>query len=587
MKRLLYLISFVSLVVFPLLFSSCEKMDNESSLIEIFAEPLNRGAKVMVDGNEGTWVDGDKICINGDRLAVEHHGGHAYIPYASPASVNRAVYPADIATASLATDETTVTFPAIYHFKTDGSGHQLLELPMAARSTGSNPLEFKHLTGALCFVVHNNGSVPLRLQSLIVKSDKYKLCGTRTVDFSNIESYSIVTDIVADRQIRMLFDTSYVLPAGNELNVMLPIAPVGSDNHFTVELRSHVEDATSSLLYSHTQPATEANRSLLRNQLGYAGVDITNTTGGNIVAMPLLETNDVAEVYVYSPHDFFLWHSVVNGKNVIFQGRSQTYWETPCKIMVDIDMTGYSFTPIMDYRSTLNGNNHTISNLTLESCEEPVSSPCHICGLFYKHNDMTISNLVLDNLNLKHIVNASRNLFMGSLFAITDENSEMSVSGCTIRIGSVIVTGTVSDGFLYFGGLVGQLTKVATFSDCHVTTPSNTLSARNIYWGGLVGYDNNKSLNISNSSWGGVGTISAKVNLWAGGLVGRDVGGNFTAENCEVEGSINATYEGGSYHLLASLIGKYDSPATYNTSGTTSAVTLSLNGVSVTPVDYN
>ncbi len=586
MKRLLYLISFVSLVVFPVLFSSCEKIDDESSLIEIFAEPLNRGAKVMVDGNEGTWVDGDKICINGDRLAVEHHGGHAYIPYASPASVNRAVYPADIATASLATDETTVTFPAIYHFKTDGSGHQLLELPMAARSTGSNPLEFKHLTGALCFVVHNNGSVPLRLQSLIVKSDKYKLSGTRTVDFTDIESFAAVTGTTADRQIRMLFDTGYVLPAGNELNVMLPIAPVGGDNHFTVELRSHVEDATSSLLYSHTQPATEANRSLLRNQLGYVGVDLSNITGGYISATPLCEINGGKYCYIYSSYDLYLWHTAVNEEYVI-QGMGKKYMETQCKIMNNIDMSNYALTPILNFESIFDGNNHTISNLTLESCAEPVLTSNHICGLFYRDVNMSIMNLSLDNLTMRHVENTTSDLFMGALYAKADVGSDMSVSGCTVRICTVDIRGTVSSGALYFGGLVGYLSKVATFSDCHVTTPSSTLSARNIYWGGLVGYDNNKSLNISNSSWGGVGTISVKVNLWAGGLVGRDVGGNFTAENCEVEGSINATYEGGSYHLLASLIGKYDSPATYNTSGTTSAVTLSLNGVAVTPVDYN
>lgn len=575
-------------LVAVLLLAGCEKTDSESHLIEIFTEPLNTGAKVIINGNNGSWVDGDKICLNGTTLSVVHQGEHTYIPCETPAAITRAVYPASLATDALSNDVATLDFPAIYHFKTDASGNQLLELPMAARSSERNPLEFKHLTGALCFVVHNTSSVPLTLQSLTVQSSGYRLNGTRSIDFNNLESLSAVTaTTLALRQIRMFFDQGYELSAGEELNVMVPIPPVGSDNTFTVSLQYHTDDATTSLLYSRTQDGASADRSLLRNQLGYAGMDITNTTGGHIKETPLVEIFGTYS-QIYTPHDFLLWHTAVNGKYEYVEASTpRTYWERPCKLMNDIDMTGYTFTPVMEYQSTLDGNSYTIKNLTLESCDDQTGNHDYVCGLFHNNNNNAISNLTLDNLTLKHTTNITKNLYAGALYAIANGGSNMVLSNCTVNISSINFTGTISSGALYFGGLIGHINKVASISNCHVTTPSNTIAARNIYWGGLIGYQTSKSLSITSSSWNGVGNLSSNVNTRAGGLVGSKGGSLLTVNGCHVEGAINVT-AGGSYIYLAALIGKYDNlPSEPDFSTTTRIVTITLGGIDQTVVDYN
>lgn len=582
-KHLSYFLIFIAPWLLFLL-QGCEKMGSESNMIEIFAEPFHGGAKVQVDGNNSTWIDGDSIAINGDRVAVERREGHAYIPYDAPLSVNRAVYPARMTTGSMASDNVTLTLPAIYHFKTDASGKQLLDIPMAARSTESNPLEFKHLTGALCFVVHNNGSAPLILQSLLVKSSKYQISGSRTFDFTFLESQSAIeTSVASKQQVRMLFDTGYVLEVGATLNVMVPIAPVGSDNHFTINLRYHIENPTSSFFYNRSQPAVGADRSLLRNQLGYAGIELFNSTQSYISVGPLVEiTNNGCQIY--SQHDFILWHTAVNGEYSYSGG---DYIEIPCNINEDIDMTDCVLTPIMSYRANLEGNGHTIKNLTLLSCSDAGSGD-YVCGLFRNDNLNSTSNLILDNLSIMHADNNTGSLHIGSFYALAEQGSNLLLSGCTARIKSVVFTGSVSTGALYYGGLVGQLGKTATFSNCHVVTPINVIAGgKNIYWGGLVGYQSSKALTINNSTWTGTGNLDSGKNMWAGGLLGYKLGGNLTITNCQAQGAINATV-GGSTNKLASLIGLYYTPATVSITSTTPAVTISLNGVAQSPVpQYN
>ena len=140
------------LLLLAFVFASCEK-DNqlEDGLIPVYCEPLGNGTKVsVIDDVKSRWVEGDEISINGQTTQVLFSNGQACVRYTANAnSVNRAVYPASMVgeSTSFASDEIDVTFPAEYHYR-EADGHQQIEIPMVAKSTGTDALEFKHLTGA-------------------------------------------------------------------------------------------------------------------------------------------------------------------------------------------------------------------------------------------------------------------------------------------------------------------------------------------------------------------------------------------------------------------------------------------------------
>lgn len=241
-------------------------------MIEIFAERMGNGSKVLLDGAHSSWVDGDSIRINSDKVVVERINDHAYIRYAAPLSINRAVYPALLASGNLSSDNVTITFPAYYHYRTDGSGHQLLDLPMAARSEDDDPMQFKHLTGALYITVTNTAAVPLTLQSVTIQSNIYQLNGTRSIDLSDLDNIGSVFTTDADlKTVTLVFDTGYTLSANASIKVMIPIMPVGGNgnNIFTIKVRSTSAGQANFYLNSRKQPSG-SDHALARNQLGYA-----------------------------------------------------------------------------------------------------------------------------------------------------------------------------------------------------------------------------------------------------------------------------------------------------------------------------
>ncbi len=255
-----------------LLFSCTKEESDGNGMIEIFAERMGNGSKVLLDGAHSSWVDGDSIRINSDKVVVERINDHAYIRYAAPLSINRAVYPALLASGNLSSDNVTITFPAYYHYRTDGSGHQLLDLPMAARSEDDDPMQFKHLTGALYITVTNTAAVPLTLQSVTIQSNIYQLNGTRSIDLSDLDNIGSVFTTDADlKTVTLVFDTGYTLSANASIKVMIPIMPVGGNgnNIFTIKVRSTSAGQANFYLNSRKQPSG-SDHALARNQLGYA-----------------------------------------------------------------------------------------------------------------------------------------------------------------------------------------------------------------------------------------------------------------------------------------------------------------------------
>lgn len=583
MKKLLSL-PLLSFLLFSL--AACERDDEADSFdgIEVIAEPLSGGAKVAVTGEHGTWVAGERIRINNSVEAVEYHDGSAYIPYATPQEVNRALYPATLTATALSSDLVNVTFPAEYHYQTSG-GRQVLELPMAARSEGRNPLHFSHLTGALCFLVINDeASTPLTLQSLTVVSSGYKLNGTRRINIAAPDTTSAIpATLAADRTVKMYFDHGLVVPAGDTVRVMIPVAPVGADNRFTVTLKYFQDGTNNSFKFSRTQSTGGA---LLRNQLGYAPTNIQTTTGGDIIKKtPFFER--VENVFIINtPLDFSLMSQACSNNWKSPNNPNDYYYNCSYSLNNDLDMSGYILYPIAKFLKVLNGNDKKISNLTIQSS---LYSGNYYCGFFRSSNSAPVVDITFDNLSLQHNVNTSGHLYMGGLVA--SETAAITLNNCNINIGSVSITGTVS-GTIYFGGFFGETANAVTLTNCHVTTPAVTHNVGTIYWGGFAGYvGGNYATSISNSSWSGTGIVNlnSSGNIYAGGLIGYKRSNPFNVNNSSVSGTIRVSLPDDRYYYLGSLIGYFNTPGSPSITSTTRNVEFYLNnGSHVDDIpDYN
>lgn len=556
----------------------CEKTEDDTpdGMIEIFAESMNGGSKVILDGLNATWRSGDEIRINGSTATVKRRGDRAYISDASISEgTNRALYPASLSTVNWGTDNPTITFPAYYHYRTDNTGHQVLDLPMAAYSTGSTPLQFKHLTGALYITVKNTSANSRTIQSVTVKSNTYALNGNVTVAMNTADLISARTGVLRERVVTLVFDEVVNLSTNASVQVMIPILPVGSDNKFTIEVKSYEEGQSTSYLSSRSQ-TSEAYHSLARNQLGYAPMDIPVGE----TPTPVL-TDSGAHMYVIrSATDFVKMTEAINNS---WLPNDAKYYLT-----CDLDMQGISVTTINNdaFVGRIEGENLSISNLVINGIKDGNKA---YCGLFKSLlPNAVIQNITFNNLSLVNVSVGTLPLYVGAIEAYYPDqsNTTLSLSNIIVEIGSFDDGGAT--GNVFFGGLIGCLEDAVPLdiSSCHVSTPTLNISGNNIRLGGLIGQSNGSSrLNIENTSWSGIGTTTIScTNVWAGGLVGQKSVGVFSSQNCTVSGRMVVTATGSS-HYIGSLIGFQNISGSFNITGeNTSGFSASLNRSEIQPI---
>ena len=589
MKRTIRLLVLGSLLALAFPFVGCEKeMDEGDGMIEIFAETMGSNSKVRLDGANSTWENGDPICINGENVSVVRgDNNRAYISYANPQSVNRAVYPASLAANSnLSSDNISLNFPAYYHYRTDASGHQLLELPMAARSEGNASLKFKHLTGALYVTVKNTANVPLIIQSVTVASNHYQLNGTfdginlnssGSISITPIRSYS-----PSSRYVSLIFDDGYTLNANESIRVMLPVLPVGGatglPNDFTINVKTCSTNKQN--LYLHSQSQTSgADHTLARNELGYATTEITVT---NDTPTPTLD-QEGSHYVVRTPFDFKLMTENITSGNIT----GNAYID----ILADLDMTDIPITTINTSRfsGTLNGNNHTINNLTINSRDLGTSN-CY-CALFKQlPTSASIKNITLNNLTLRHNINITTILKIASLVGSLEQeepgSDSLVIENCNVNICSIDINGAI--GSIYYGGIICEPTGQGGFvaiKNCHVsmTNISVRCADKSLWWGGLIGYSGAGKTHISSSTLDGTATLLAK-NLYVGGMIGRKNSNRFTAKNNTISATITATSDEGTAKYLGKMIGYYSTPGVIDTAGNQLNVNLTFNGTVINDV---
>ena len=577
------------LLVLTLMLVACQRDDTDDKRwVEVTAESYD-GAKVALDGNSATWVDGEQVRINGTVATITRIDGHAYIDASAvnAAGTNRALYPATLGGSALTSDAATISLPAEYLYSTSG-GLQHIELPMAARSEGQRPLLFQHLTGALTFTIVNSLGQEIVLDRLTVKSDRYSLSGSRNIDFGAIDATAPAAPAqAADSTVALVFDRQR-LAAGDSLRVTLPIAPVGADNHFTVTLSAHHEGTRYT--FSRTQPHGGA---LARSQRGYAKAVLSSssTTNG-----PLF--NKIGYPFAIStPQEFDLMVEAINS-GWSYSGKeykSQEYILTN-----DIDMSGRPINPISGFSgSDFDGGNHTVSNLTINSTSKN-------CALFNSIGNRTVKNLTLENTTLNSsgteevrlsplvgeatknikIINCTINsvntyisgnptyVYFGGLTGYSTSDT-IKISSCSVTCSPNI---TNSHGYVYFGGTAGRLS-VATITDCSFNTLGTYLTASsNIFFGGISGYASNGVI-VYNSSWEGNNiNLDASGTIRVGGLIGRNLSSRIKIKSCSLRGDINT------YNSSSIKKGKYIGQASVGQTfdSTSCNVAITVNNMAVT-----
>jgi len=169
------------------------------------------------------------------------------------------------------------------------------------------------------------------------------------------------------------------------------------------------------------------------------------------------------------------------------------------RLVDDIDASGTGdwadngFAPVQLNGGSLNGDGHTISNLT-------ISNESTFIGLFGGVSNSHISNLSLENASVTDVRSESTGLLAGTISDTTIEN--------------VRVTGTASDDRRNLGGLVGQN---GNGGEIHNASANVSIDGEADNIGGLVG-QNQGSVNASFA----VGSVDGTETL--GGLVGDNSG---------------------------------------------------------------
>ncbi len=257
-------------------------------------------------------------------------------------------------------------------------------------------------------------------------------------------------------------------------------------------------------------------------------------------------------------------------------------------LMNDIDCDGVSYTPIgsgLDrFTGTLDGNFHTISNVTTSSSD---------AGIFGWIDASTVSDLIIDGATITssggagvlaaaatnsstitnvHVVNSSITSTNGYTGGLVNFTTNSAISQCSFTNGSLSAA-----GHPYVAGIAAQLLS-STITDCYSNASLEGNSS-----GGLAGATSNATITRSYSA----GTF-VSLGTANGGLVGLDSG------SLTIVDSFSATSMSGSGTDIGAIIGDgtYTATNVYfdetlagrsNCSGTASATCTAVNSDGLSP----
>lgn len=238
----------------------------------------------------------------------------------------------------------------------------------------------------------------------------------------------------------------------------------------------------------------------------------------------MYRSSDTAVKFIYSAADFdaIPWAAIIN--NYV--------------LMTDIDRSTYSnWTPV-EFKGTLNGNNHVIRNLT-------VSETGFNAGLFL-FSTAIINGLGLVNADIRLVSNELNQVYVGGLMST---NNDGVIVNCFIT-GKVSVSSGNNVTETVIGGLVGENTGI--ISKCYTAVKVSGVGTNEnlISIGGITGTQSDGTLQEKITNCFAVGSVTSNVqgNINIGGLVGFVDAGSI--DNSYATGTVSyttvgATDEGG------------------------------------------
>lgn len=261
--RLILVVSLLGSVFF-----SCQKERHDGMLL--VAEGFG-GGKAAVEDNHCYWVENDSVRINGTDYLVQIDGTTAYVTGVPGAGTYRALYPNSLNRSALMTDNTVdVTIPASYVYRKSGD-QQVIDVPMAAIGDGSERLFFQHLTAAVTVEIVNNFGIDITVDSVVVISDSYQICGSRTITLANPVSVdAVASDEASEKRVTVFFNggATLTVASGDTARVQVPVLPVGDGNKFTVKVATHNAGDTE-MKYTFERKQTTGG-ALQRKYIAYA-----------------------------------------------------------------------------------------------------------------------------------------------------------------------------------------------------------------------------------------------------------------------------------------------------------------------------
>ena len=503
-------------LLFSALLASCQKEDGTVTTVTLIAEEMQSDTKFAVDGVHSYWCGSDKVRINSSgELWVNTTSEQAKVT-GSFTTPLRALSPASLYEGDLTTNTVAVTLPSTYQYSkvtVSGSSYQHVQSPMAAYAESGNELLFKHLTAALMVKITNSTGGPIYVESITISSDKYKLNGSRTIDFTNLTASTIPTSANAsERTVAMRFDNYgfLTMSSGAVEYVQIPVPAVGDDNHFTVTVQyRNYGDSYTNGQHCYTKTLTQSGSSnhLWRGQMAYVPFEVA-TSGAGVTKDYFFADEDG----YYTIADKWQLRTLANvGSNLS---------NAKVKLTRDFSMSGLLINPIENVK-IFDGGSHTISNLSMTTTDAYCGLLKSITGTYAEHalvKDLTINKCTLQV--------ASSAQYVGALVAKTISYAD--ISGCSIT-GLLTVKLMANNGnSVHIGGLVGYNQSNLTITNCSVADikydNNSPFYTSNVYCGGFVGYSHigsyctvtNSNVNISQSG----NTLLSSGPIRFGGFVG-------------------------------------------------------------------
>lgn len=610
------LISTLVLVVF--LLAACEKELPEAlpdGMLRISAEALTSGSKAVVDGVNSTWQDGDQIRFsNGTLATVTLNGnGNFYISSDGIASGTSAVYPASIVKEEAGV--WTLTLPETYQYAVDGSGHQVIDMPMAAYYAGDGTVYFRHLTGGLYFTVTNNTGATVRLDRVTVENETHYMNGS-TLALNDITTSFLSGDRVfagmggdaARKRVSLLFNDGLELTNGSSRQVLVPVPAFTVDAAFTITVYAH-NGTVSRYLFDRTQ--SEHVGHITASQVGYANISL----GDNVQGTPFEGNGTYASPFqIYTKEDYLRMVDSVNG------ARATTYRTKYYDIAANIDMGGATVDGLRDFAGVIDGKGHTISNVcfgnsnngtdlgmiskTLTEARDTVrnltldyvsfTAGGINVGAFVGNGYVNRPWLALINCHLGHITyntlaaSASVGGLVGYIHNYNNSGSAQ-LNGCSIEQPlTLTMTQTSSCNILNFGGLVGApalstlpfgVTDCETNADITIDAPTARVTA-----GAVVGADGSTSTYTNVTVKAGTAiTVTGRDIISVGALNGSGSGNATSFTNCTALSiAINGTTVYNGTSRIGGLLGQGTSSnaRNYNNCTVSGSITLTKGSAS-------